>query len=403
MVRECKAGFAQAVISVHLDTAGVPLELDPETGTIYSADAQRSEAGWRISTSLPPLGSRLYVLPKKAGADAFPRRPRLTPVSLTPLAPASWRVSLSADNVLVLDRAAFRIGDGEWQDREEILRIGALVRKACDTPRHGGKKPGKAAATTAVALAYSFEVAQIPSGAMHLAVERPELFTIAVNGVPLDMDSECGWWCDRSLRKIPFRPSLLRTGLNEVTMTCAYGAGHSGLETAYLLGNFSVNLKNGMKDAEIGAPVSTLRCGDWVEQGLPFYSGHVAYLETIHPELKPGERLFVEVPAYRGVAVRIGVNGRDAGIIAWEPNELDITDLVGDGPAQLMLEVIGHRRNSHGPLHNSVLSPTWTGPDQFASTGNAWVDHYQVVACGLMEPPRLVVKNCCDRVAQDRT
>jgi len=100
----------------------------------------------------------------------------------------------------------------------------------------------------------------------------------------------------------------------------------------------------------------------------------------------------VHVPAYLGAAVRILVNGRAAGVIAWEPNEVDITEFVGDGPVDLAIEVVGHRRNSHGPLHLTERNPRWTGPGQFATAGEQWTESYVLKPCGLMAPPRLVVR-----------
>ena len=137
---------------------------------------------------------------------------------------------------------------------------------------------------------------------------------------------------------------------------------------------------------------NTLKIGDWVKQGLAFYSGSVLYRSAIRPKLRRGERLFVQVPDYRGAAVRVLVNASDAGVIAWEPNEVDITDLVSGGAADLTIEVLGHRRNSHGPLHLSEKWPTWTGPAQYVTSDKEWTNGYQLVPCGLMVPPRLVVR-----------
>ena len=135
-----------------------------------------------------------------------------------------------------------------------------------------------------------------------------------------------------------------------------------------------------------------MRLGDWVKQGLPFYSGSVVYSTTIKPTLKKDEKLFVHVPEYKGTAARIMVNEKTAGIIAWEPNELEITDLVKNGPVELKIEILGHRRNSHGPLHHVPKWPNWTGPHQFETSGPSWSDNYQLVPCGLMNAPELVVK-----------
>jgi len=100
------------------------------------------------------------------------------------------------------------------------------------------------------------------------------------------------------------------------------------------------------------------------------------------------------VPDYRGVAVRVVVNGKTAGVIAWEPNELDITECLPEGTAEadIRIEVLGHRRNSHGPLHHAKKWPTWTGPAEFVTRGSDWTDGYQLVPCGLMKPPMVLTR-----------
>ncbi len=100
----------------------------------------------------------------------------------------------------------------------------------------------------------------------------------------------------------------------------------------------------------------------------------------------------MSIPEYRGVAVRVLVNGKSAGVIGWEPNEVDITDLLDGKPAELRIEVIGHRRNSHGPFHIKEKWPVWTGPDTYMRSGEHWFEGYQLVPCGLMKAPRLVCK-----------
>ena len=107
-----------------------------------------------------------------------------------------------------------------------------------------------------------------------------------------------------------------------------------------------------------------------------------------------GDRVFVEVPEYRGSAVRVLVDGRPAGVIGWEPNEVEITGLLPEGQSspEIRIEVASHRRNSHGPLHNAKRWPAWTGPAEFVTSGEDWVDGYQLVPCGLMKPPALAIR-----------
>ena len=397
LARDRRAAFADVRIRGFAGCKA-PVELDPVTGKTYAADAGEAAEGWEIRTSLPRLASRLFVIPKKA-AHAAPARPKvLRDVTVEPLAAARWDIVLSEANNLVLDRPRFKIGNGPWQGPEEILRIDSAVRDALKVPHRGGqmvqpwarKKP-KDPKHVAVTLAYDFHANALPSGDLFLATERPERCRIAVNGQPVSTDAECGWWVDKSLRKLPVDPATLRLGANEITVTCDYDETHSGLEIMYLLGHFGTTV-DGTK-VSIAAPPASLVLGDWVGQGLAFYSGSVAYRHTIWPRLGAGQRLVVRLGEYRGTAVRVIINGRPAGVIAWEPSELDITDHVaGQEQAELVLEVIGHRRNSHGPHHLTEKWPPWTGPGEYVATGDRWFDGYQLVPCGLMTAPELVVR-----------
>jgi hypothetical protein len=304
---------------------------------------------------------------------------------------------LSEDNVFVLDRPAFRIGTGPWHRPTEILRVDNAVRAALGVPPRGGRmvqpwaRERKAQARSVeVVLRYVFKAAEVPSGELVMAIERPETFSLRVNGTAVSQETESGWWCDKALRRIPIDPALLRVGANEIALTCRYDENHSGLELVYLLGSFGVAVR-GAEAVMTRAP-KRLRVGDWVKQGLAFYAGHVTYEKTIRPRLRKGERLFVRAPEYRGIALRVLVNGRVAGLAPWEPNEVEITPFLNGGAVRLGIQVLGHRRNSHGPLHHRPKWPRWTGPDEFKSRGRKWADGYQLVPCGLMREPELVVK-----------
>ena len=398
LARDRRAAFPDVRIRGFAGCKGAPVELDPTTGKTCAAEASAQGDGWEIRTSLPRLASRLFVIPKKAGPAAAPRPKALRNVAAETLAPARWDIALSEANNLVLDRPRFHIGKGAWQGPEEILRVDSKVRDALGIAHRGGamvqpwaqEKP-RSAKKVAVSLSYNFEVQALPSGDLDLAIEKPERYRVAVNGAAVATDAECGWWVDKSLRKLPIDPALLRVGANEITLECSYDVTHPGFEVVYLLGDFGTAI-DGTKVA-ITAPPTSLTVGDWVGQGLAFYSGSVAYRQTIRPKVGPGQRLFVRVGDYRGAAVRVLVDGKSAGVIAWEPPELDITDAVaGREQADLAVEVIGHRRNSHGPHHLSEKWPTWTGPGEYVASGDRWFDGYQLVPCGLMAPPQLVLK-----------
>jgi hypothetical protein len=374
--------------------AGRPLELDPDSGAVYGAAARRRGAGWEIRTNLPALGSRLFVIPRAATRNSPPPRRAERTVRSRALTRSAWPVTLTEPNVLVLDRPAFRIGAGRPRAAQEILRVDFAVRDALGVPRRGGqmtqpwaRPKHKTPRGTDVELVYRFAADAIPSGELFLALERPDTFTADVNGQALCMDAECGWWCDRSLRRIPVDPACLRIGSNTVRLRCRYDETHPGLEIVYLLGDFGARVSGA--DAVLTAAPRTLRVGNWVKQGLPFYAGSVAYETTVRPKLKRGERLVLRVPRYAGAAVRVLANGAEAGVIAWEPNTVDLTPRVDGEPLRLRIEVIGTRRNSHGPLHLADPAPVWTGPAQYVTTGTDWSEAYRLAPMGLLAAPVL--------------
>ncbi len=379
--------------------AGAPLELDPQTGAVYAAKAKKQSDGWEIHTSLQKLGSRIFVVPKKKSKPRLAAaRPEFKTVRKKSLTLKQWDIVLSEANVCVLDRPAAAIGKGRKRNPEEVLRVDAAAREALGIPRRGGRMVQPWAREKKLnpphlpaRLHYTFDVKMIPSGDLFLAIERPELYQIELNGCDVDPDTACGWWVDRSLRTLRLNPAAVKTGTNELALHCRFDENHPGFEIVYLLGAFGVKV-NGTQVTLVDG-VTQLRLGDWTKQGLPFYSGNAGYMTSIRPALKKGERFFVRVPRYAGVAARVLVDGQEAGIAAWQPNETDITDYVaGKTAAVLTIEVLGHRRNSHGPLHLNERNPGFTGPHSFTTTGKQWRDDYQIVPCGLLEPPELLVK-----------
>jgi hypothetical protein len=397
-VRERTLSFPEVTVR------GIPgwnypaVELDPETGQVTSADTRQSAGGYEIRTHLPALGSRLFMIPKTGGTVQAAARPRMKEISRCAVEGRTWDVRLSEPNVLVLDRPRFKIDGGRWQEETEILRVDNAVRDALRIPHRGSamvqpwaRKKNPGAKPAAVSLLYAFECRTVPDGGILLALEEPQSFRISFNGEPVTTDMECGWWTDKSLRTVPLDPARIRPGRNEILLECAYDENHPGLEICYLLGDFGVEVSG--TDVSLVAPVASLALGDWGEQGLPFYSGSVRYLKTIRPGIAEGQRLYVRIPDYRGTAVRVLIDGLEAGVRAWEPYEIDVTEqIAGKEEVSLEIEVIGHRRNSHGPFHFSEKWPILTGPGQFVSKGDLWRDGYQLVPCGIMAAPELIVR-----------
>jgi len=396
MVRDRKLAFPDVRIRGFAGCTGIPVELNAETGATTAAEFSRNKDGLEIFTSLPALGSRLFLIPKASQKTAPTATPTLKTVRTDKLSGTAWDITLSECANLVLDRPRYKIGKRDWQNAEEILRIDRAVRSALGIQHRCGnmvqpwaRQQNPNPKRTPVTLSYTFDCQALPTGDLFVALEQPHTFRVSLNGVLVNQSAESGWWVDLSLRKLPLDTALLHLGKNELVLECDYAENHPGLEIIYLLGNFGTQA-NGVDVAMTALP-TTLQLGDWVPQGLTFYSGSVSYRRCIDLKADKGQRLFIRVPEYRGVAVRVLVNGKAAGIAAWEPNEVEVTGLA-DGPADVQIQLIGHRRNSHGPFHLKDKWPNWTGPGEFTRGPDSWFDGYQLVPCGLMTEPELIVR-----------
>jgi len=402
-VAERKTVVALAFIRGFGECEGTPIELDPSSGEMWAANAERKDGLWEIHTSFPTLGSRLFVIPKeknKKTRQALPVRPVWKTVKRARIIKNWWPVVLSENNCLALDRPRFKIGASAWKGPEEILRVDGKVRDFLGLKRRSGgmmqpwaqkdKADGK---QEKIELKYEFNAETFPGGDVFLGVERSDLYAITINGVPLEIDMDCGWWVDRSLRKVPLPLDALKVGRNEISLVCEYTSQHPGFEIIYLLGAFGVRLQKRM--GCLTEIPRFLQMGDWCGQGLPFYSGSVGYTCRIRSVVQSGQRVVLNVPEFSGVAVKVWVDGKVAGYAAWPPYQVDITRMLDNKNRQheLHIEVLGHRRNSHGPLHHANKHPIWTGSAEFVSKGSLWSDDYQFVPCGLQKPPELLTQN----------
>ncbi len=382
---------------VYVRIAGtVAEEWDPTTGQRYATETIREGKDLTIITSLPAVGSRLFVIRPKPDAE-LPRHQGHMEVARTKLGGA-WRYQLDEPNVLVLDKAQYRLAKGHWHGPMEILKIDQAVRDALKLPRRGGQmvqpwaRRAKPVKPTPIVLRYVVQIDEVPAGPICLALETPERFAVTINGHRVSSDADDGWWTDRSIRRLPVDPAVLRVGVNEIEMAIDF-VEDDNLEASFLLGAFGVRLDASRERAGIEALPAKLRHGDWCRQRLPFYAGSVTYRRQVQVRRQPEERVFVTLPKWAGGVVRVLVDGRPVGYIKWQPYELDITDAMQDDTIDLGIEVIGHRRNAFGPLHQAPPEPPWVGPVNFITEGDAWQESYNVYPCGLLAAPVLSIRS----------
>jgi hypothetical protein len=382
-------------VNIALSSAknGKMFELDLETGEMLLVEAERHDDEWKFTTSLPALGSRMFIISPTIQANKLRKAGKLTQISATQPETSEFKLILSEANILPLDRASLLIDGKENHEENYILELDGKVRDYLNVPRRGGQmvQPWlrdklKAEKSVNIQLDYEFFCDELPSGDLALALEQPLTFVIELNGIPVSSD-DCGWWCDRSLRKLRLESAMLRHGRNQLKLKCDYAASHPGLESIFLLGNFGVNQQE-LKLTLTSMPDS-LPVGDWCNHGLPFYSGAASYGFTMEiPQTNADERIFIHLPEYHGSCAKVIVNGQTAGVAAWAPNEVEVSGLVNAGLNEFMVEIFSSRRNSHGPLYGREKWPTWTGPGQLLE----YTGKYNLVPCGLMQKPVLKIK-----------
>jgi hypothetical protein len=198
-----------------------------------------------------------------------------------------------------------------------------------------------------------------------LVVERPELWTVTVNGHQVDFTASSAWR-DPRLRQINIGPHLV-VGHNEICLASTTFDLRQEISPLYLLGDFSVNAAH---PGFVIGPARPLDLGDWVAQGLPFYDGTVEYsfsLQSSEPAL-----LEIQADAWCGAVLILHHGPRTE--ICYGPS-VRLTLNPADGPA-FSLRLIGLPKNLFGPWHEPLKprrralpsywkheqEPLWTPP-----------------------------------------
>lgn len=122
-----------------------------------------------------------------------------------------------------------------------------------------------------------------------------------------------------------------------------------------------------------GTEFDTKETGFWCDHSMK---------KTLCPE-NAGHAI-LEIPAWRGVSLGVGINGSVMTQIPWPPFRLDLSGQLHDDENDLVITVFEHRRNSHGPFYLHEKWPDWTGPSEFKASMET---ERQLVPCGLMELP----------------
>jgi hypothetical protein len=309
-------------------------------------------------------------------------------------------VELSEPNVLLLDFAEYKWDDDSvWQPSTEVLRIDNAIRSRlglqlkleafkqpyCLEP-HERQARGK------LMLKFQFESDIEVPGAC-LALEDAEAIRIKLNGneVPSTVD---GWWVDEAIKTVRL-PSFPR-GKNSLELEYSFGI-LTNIERVYILGDFGVQL-SGKSATIVSLDRSRVTWGDYTRQGLPFYVGNVSYkCEVSIPRGTSDDKssipTILETPRFSAPVLAVNDETSKIGNIAYPPFMLSLGTLEPGTAYPITITSYGNRENAFGALHLPDGVTEWFGPEAWRSSGNDWVEEYNIKRMGLLQQPKIKIKD----------
>lgn len=95
------------------------------------------------------------------------------------------------------------------------------------------------------------------------------------------------------------------------------------------------------------------------------YGEPVAYRRSFEVA-NPSEAYVVKLGRWFGTVAEVRVNGAEAGIIAWQPYELEVSKLLHKGRNDIEVRVHGSLKNVYGPHHGNIRKG-FAGPHMMRS------------------------------------
>jgi hypothetical protein len=373
--------------------------LDLSSGKMYSYPAKRAGREVAFQVSLSPAGSALFAVTNKRSGEpeykAIPKNGTKTKSN----GPVS--VKRESDNVLVLNWLDLKTAKN---DKKDVYFMDALNSLFTENGVEMGnpwqhkiqfEKDYLALDSlfnndTGFEASYHFTInpdlnTDLMKG-IRAVVERPDMWEVTINGQRVEKNPG-DWWIDKEFAVYQIG-KFLKPGKNSLTLKADRMNILAEVMPVYILGNFLV--EPAKKDFEItGGKISTT--GSWREAGLPFYSGNVSYTQNFNIE-NPGNSSYkVSLPDWNGTVASLSVNGQPAGLIAWQPYEVDVTSLLKEGANEITVTVTGSLKNTFGFFYqksNGWIFGPWSW--NYAPAKPPSADGYYLVDYGLFNPFELI-------------
>lgn len=376
-------------------------EVDLLTGRIIPIDFQAQNKEISAQLILNSAGSRLLINSKKPLTKKAPienRKEFQIPQS------GPVKVTRNGANVLTIDYLDLQTQDFKVSDRyfmNAMYKLFDWSGLPTGNPwqhkiqfRQKYLEMDRFDSSTWHQIEYHFEIGSDLTSkqieGLRMVVERPEIWAIEVNNIPLKaLPGE--WWLDRHFPVYAIG-KLAHTGTNTIRLKAEKMSVFAEIMPVYILGDFSVySQETGFR---IQQPES-LKLGSWKDQGLPFYGHQISYQQDFELDAAPAkaDHWVVRIQNWRGIVGEIWVNNQQAGTLAWQ-SEIEVGDLLQAGKNEIRFVLTGSLKNTLGFHHKDLVG--WIdGPFSWnqAPENQPAGSEYQFMEYGLYGGIELIRKN----------
>ncbi len=360
---------------------------DASTADVSSYPFEKAGDGVKMRFDLPPCGSLLLFLSKKAHEPVRKMKEAANVV------PAQGRLQIDPieGNVLTLDYVDITAGGQSkknmyfYQASQFAFSQNGMERNPWDSAVQFKDEliTKTFAADSGFEATYRFTIERQLPERLSIVIERPDLYEITCNGRNISAEKD-SWWLDKVFGRIDIAKAV-KVGENAVTIKASPFTIYHELEPAYILGTFKLrSADSGF--VIVGESDTKLELGSWKQQGYPFYAAGVSYGQKFNVA-KPAGRYTVELQKWYGSVAEIKVNGVSAGYVAYKPWQCDVTDLIKPGTNTIEVVVIGTLKNTLGPHHAGTgVGSAWPGMFQKGPETPPPGEQYHTLDYGLFEP-----------------
>ena len=321
---------------VQLSSVGKPELWDAQTGEVNDIDRYKIEAD-RILLELDfePTQSHIISVRKDSGLTPVTTKPSTVENRVVMTIDDSWEFSTDRPNVLPLTDWKMKL----WAEAGYIF-----LRAVSDPNQTEGGRRYESKFELETDLKEAKLLFDGPVG--YYCVDPANMkFTVNVElNNKLIENFEPGEYLDHVMKEAQIG-SLLQPGMNQLVVnTRIEQLDGGGLNNPpLLLGDFALEKRD--ERWVVVEPIKGKVKGSWTQFGYPFYSGVGTYRQNITvPKLNSDEKYFLTFEEVGDLAEVI-INGRSAGVTAWEPFEVDVTQYLKVGDNQLQIKVANSSQN----------------------------------------------------------